>query len=76
LDNSTKLYSIVNKTVNDVADRRNKSNNFFQLRHYKNRHKCVLLLAKSLFPPFLFIILAQDHIRFQIEGCFPVCSSV
>ena len=42
MDNSTKLYSIVNITVNDVADRKNKSNNFFHLRHYKNRHKCVI----------------------------------
>jgi len=32
MDSSTKLYSIVNITVNDVADRRNKSNNFFQIK--------------------------------------------
>jgi hypothetical protein len=29
MDNSTKLYSIVNITVNDVADKRNKCNNIF-----------------------------------------------
>jgi len=42
MDSSTKLYSIVNITVNDVADRRNKVTISSNFRHYKNRHVCVM----------------------------------
>jgi len=69
MDNSTKLYSIVNITVNDVADRRNKVTISSNFRHYKNRHVCVMdfMLISTLHVGSA----AQDHIRFYIYGCFP-----
>jgi len=64
-------------TINEVADRKNMSNNFSHLGRYKNRHKCVSLFEESLYSTcFLFCISgARSHKIPHLEGCFSADSS-